>query len=140
MEPEREITDGVSDEELADLARLADGTLPPERRAQVEARVAASPELTQIAGRQAAALEALRGTANIGAPARLRGDIERRRDAHRAKRRRPFGVIGRAPVVAAAAVLLALALVLPAAFTGGAERGRPCPPPRARAAAGSPPR
>lgn len=119
MEPEREITDGVSDEELADLARLADGTLPPERRAQVEARVAASPELTQIAGRQAAALEALRGTANIGAPARLRGDIERRRDAHRAKRRRPFGVIGRAPVVAAAAVLLALALVLPAAFTGG---------------------
>src|SRR3954467_11222744 len=102
MEPEREITDGVSDEELADLARLADGTLPAERRAQVEARVAASPELTQIAGRQAAApgttqkagrqaaaLDALRGTDDIGAPARLRGDIERRRDAHRAKRRRP---------------------------------------------------
>src|SRR3954451_7641655 len=119
MEPDREITDGVSDDELADLARLADGTLPPERRAEVEARVAASPELTQILGRQAAALDALRGTAEVGAPARLRGDIERRRGTRRAARRRPFGVVGRGPLVAAAAVLLALALVLPAAFTGG---------------------
>ena len=34
----------VGERELADLAALADGTLPAGRRAAVEARVAASPE------------------------------------------------------------------------------------------------
>ena len=77
MEPER--TEGLSDDQLADLARLADGTLPAERRAEVEARVAASPQLSSIVERQGMALEALRGTTDIGAPARLRAQIERRR-------------------------------------------------------------
>ena len=71
MEPEREPTEGLSDEQLADLARLADGTLPADRRAEVEARVAASPQLASIVERQRAALEALHGTAETGAPARL---------------------------------------------------------------------
>jgi anti-sigma factor RsiW len=46
MEPEP--TNGLSDEQLADLARLVDGTLPADRRAEVEARVAASPQLARI--------------------------------------------------------------------------------------------
>ena len=51
MEPEP--THGLSDDELADLARLVDGTLPADRRAEVEARVAASPQLSSIVERQA---------------------------------------------------------------------------------------
>jgi anti-sigma factor RsiW len=117
MEPE--LTNGLSDEELADLARLADGTLPADRRAEVEARVAASPQLSSIVERQGIALEALRGTAEIGAPARLRAEIDRRRAGRRAVRggRRRI-VIGQS-IAAAAAVALALILVLPSGFSGG---------------------
>lgn len=109
MEPQP--TEGLSEEQLADLARLADGTLPAERRAEVEARVAASPQLTRILERQGVALEALRGTAEIGAPARLRAGVERRRRGHSAGDRRR-GIVFGAPVAAAAAVALALVLVL----------------------------
>jgi anti-sigma factor RsiW len=117
MEPD--ITNGLSDDELADLARLADGTLPAERRAEVEARVAASPQLSSIVERQGAALDALRGTAEIGASARLRAEVDRRRGAGRAAaggRRRV--VIGGA-IAAAAAVAVALVLALPGALSGG---------------------
>jgi hypothetical protein len=38
----------LSERELAEFAALADGTLPAERRAEVEARVAASPELQEL--------------------------------------------------------------------------------------------
>jgi anti-sigma factor RsiW len=109
MEPEP--TEGLSEEQLADLARLADGTLPAERRAEVEARVAASPQLASILERQSVALEALRGTAEIGAPARLRADVERGRGG-RADRGRRRGIVFGAPIAAAAAVALALVLVL----------------------------
>ena len=70
--------DDLTDDELADLARLADGTLPPERRAEVEARVAASPELTEMVAAQGVTLQALRATTDIGAPASLRARVERR--------------------------------------------------------------
>jgi anti-sigma factor RsiW len=120
MASEPELTAGLSDDELADLARLADGTLPAERRAEVEARVAASPRLARIVERQAVALTALRGTADTGAPARLRAEVERRRRGKarsaRARRRR-FDL--RVPLAAAAAAAIALALVLPGALTGG---------------------
>jgi anti-sigma factor RsiW len=116
MEPE--LTNGLSDDELADLARLADGTLPADRRAEVEARVAASPQLSSIVARQGIALEALRGTAEIGAPARLRAHVDRRRGTSRAGRgARRRVVIGRS-IAAAAAVGLALILVLPSGFSG----------------------
>jgi hypothetical protein len=109
---EAEPTHGLSDDELADLARLADGTLPADRRAEVEARVAASPQLSSIVERQRVALDALRGTAETGAPARLRAHVERRHDAGRAAR----GIGG---AIAAAAAVLALILVLPGALSGG---------------------
>ena len=83
MEPDP--TNGLSDDELADLARLADGTLPADRRAEVEARVAASPQLSSIVERQGVALDALRGTADTGAPARLRAKVDRRRGAGRTR-------------------------------------------------------
>jgi len=118
MTHEPELTDGLTDEELADLARLADGTLPAARRAEVEARVAASPQLSRIVERQGIALAAIHGTADTGAPARLRAQVDRRRGTRRApERRRRFDL--RVPIAAAAAAALALALVLPGALTGG---------------------
>jgi anti-sigma factor RsiW len=115
MEPEP--TNGLSDDQLADLARLADGTLPADRRAEVEARVAASPKLSSVVESQRAALDALRGTADTGAPARLRAKVDRQRGAGRRARgrRRRVG----SAIAVAAAVSLALILVLPGAFSGG---------------------
>jgi len=116
MEPEP--THGLNDDELADLARLADGTLPDERRAEVEARVAASPQLSSIFERQRIALDALGGTADTGAPARLRAHVDSRRGAARAAgdRRRRIALGG--AIAAAASVALVLILVLPGAFSG----------------------
>ena len=114
MEPEP--TDHLSDDQLGDLARLADGTLPADRRAEVEARVAASAELSSIVERQGVALAAVRATADTGAPARLRAQVERRRAGHAV--RAPRFALGGA-IAAAAAAALALALVLPGALSGG---------------------
>jgi anti-sigma factor RsiW len=100
------------------LARLADGTLPADRRADLEARVAASPQLASIVERQDAALSALRATADSGAPARLRAQVERRRDRSRAKAtRRPRIAIGGA-VAATAVVVIALVAIVPGAGSG----------------------
>src|SRR4051812_47453616 len=108
--------DNLSDEQLAELARLADGTLPADRRAEAEARVAASPQLRSALQRQAVALEALRGTTEIGAPGRLRADIERRK-ARRARRPAPVAYGRRALVAAGIAAVLAAVLVLPGALS-----------------------
>ncbi|HEX6712201.1 MAG TPA: hypothetical protein VF066_02410 [Thermoleophilaceae bacterium] len=113
----RRPNDDLSDEQLAELARLADGTLPVDRRAEVEARVAASPELASAFQRQAVAMEALRGTAQIGAPARLRADVERRR-AGTAHRRGWIAAPRAAFAATAAAAAIAAAFVLPA-LSGG---------------------
>ena len=113
MEPDP--INGLSDEQLADLARLADGSLPADRRAELEEQVAASPQLSTLVERQGIALDALRGTADTGAPARLRADVDRRRGPARAAgRRRPRVAIGGA-IAAAASVALALVLTLPGA-------------------------
>ena len=115
---ESEPANGLSDDQLADVARLADGTLPADRRAEVEARVAASPQLSSIVERQGLALDALRGTADTGAPARLRAQVDRRRGADRTARggRRRIALGG--AIAVAASVALALMLVLPGAFSG----------------------
>jgi anti-sigma factor RsiW len=116
----------LSDAQLADLAQLADGTLPTERRADVEAAVAASPELARALQGQALAMQALHATAEIGAPARLRADVERRREARggkvpsaRRETARRRGISPRALVVASAvAATLAVVLVLPGVLSG----------------------
>ena len=99
----------IDDRMLADLARLADGTLPPRRRAAVEALVADSPRLRELLDEQRRALTLVRGAAGT-APLGLRARLE---SAHRAAapraRRRRFALAG---VVAAAATATALALVL----------------------------
>src|SRR4051812_48799700 len=112
MEPDP--INGLSDDQLAELARLADGMLPADRRAELEEQVAASPRLSNIVERQSIALDALRGTADTGAPTRLRAHVHRRRGAGRAAGRgrgrgRRSVVIGGASAAAAA---VALALIL----------------------------
>jgi hypothetical protein len=102
----------LSEEQLADLARLADGTLPPERRAEVEARIAASPELARAFETQAVALDALQQVnRDTGAPARLRAQLERGQS--RRRRRSPSARSWRGIAAAGMAAVLALALVLP---------------------------
>jgi hypothetical protein len=108
----------IDDHLLTELSALADGTLSPERRAEVEQRVASSAELRDLYDRQLRALSAVRGVAGAErAPARLRARIEAERPAWRstARRRLVYGC-GVAGVVAA--VALALALVLPAGTPG----------------------
>lgn len=111
----------LTDTQLADLARLADGTLSAERRAEVEAAVAASPELARAFEAQARAMQALRATADVGAPARLRANVERLRTAGRTRRGASarWSPSPRALVITSAvAATLAVVLVLPGALSG----------------------
>jgi len=90
--------------ELAELAALADGTLPPERRAALEERVAASTELAeQLAEQERAVSYARSAAAEVEAPAALRARVEASRVA-----RRPW--LPRAVVLAGAAVAAVLAI------------------------------
>jgi hypothetical protein len=103
----------LSDHEMAELAALADGTLPAERRGPLEARVAASPELQELLDRQRQAVAATRAPASEPMPASLRTRVEGRMRDTGSVRRRPRLVPGLAlggAVAAAAAVILALVL------------------------------
>jgi hypothetical protein len=93
-----------SDGELAGLAALADGSLAPERRAALEARVAASPELADRLSEQQCAVALAQNALNgIEAPAALRARIEAQRRVRRERAPRRLVLIG-APVIAALAV------------------------------------
>jgi hypothetical protein len=116
MEPDPTI--GLSDDELADLARLADGTLPPDRRAEVEARVAASPQLSSIVKRQGVALDALHAAAGTVAPARLHARVHQRRGRGRVHERGARRTVIGGALAATVAVALAVILVLPGALSG----------------------
>jgi anti-sigma factor RsiW len=105
----------LSAQEMAELVALADGTLPAERRAPLEARIAASPELQELLDRQRKAVAATRAAANETVPASLQATVEDRVRSKEARRprRRPRLVPGLAlggAVAAAAAVVLALVL------------------------------
>jgi hypothetical protein len=105
--------------DLDDLAALADGSLPPERRAAVEARVAASPELQAELATQRRALEILIDVqAREGAPAALRARVnaERARRRPLVARRRGLAALGTAVAVAAA---LAAFFLIPNGVSGG---------------------
>jgi hypothetical protein len=116
---EAEPSDWLNEGELADLARLFDGTLPEDRRAEVAARVAASPQLASIIERQAMTVDTLRATAEIGAPARLRGQVDRRRHGDAATWSGHREIVFGCALAIAAAVALALVLILPGGASGG---------------------
>ena len=76
----------------ADLAALADGRLPADRRSTVEARLALDAELSEALDRQKSAVSVLAEAAgSVSAPARLRATVERM-EAERAAPRRRFRV------------------------------------------------
>ena len=99
----------------AELAALADGSLAPERRAALEARVEASPELAErLAEQRRAVALAQSAAAEVEAPAALRARIEAQRGARRAPARRRLVV-----AAAAGAATLAVALALTVFRTDG---------------------
>lgn len=113
--------DEAGTEEVAELAALADGSLAPERRAALEARVAASAELADRLAEQRRAVALAQTAANgVEAPAGLRARIEAQRHPRRA--RMPLRPV---LVAATAAAALAVAAGL-GVFTSGnsAERFR----------------
>ena len=108
----------LSGRELADLSALADGTIDPARRPEVEAHIAASPELSVLYERERRVVEMLHHAAVTDrAPASLRARIEVQRPKPVVQARRRFAY-GGALVGALAAVALGLALILPGGAPG----------------------
>ena len=98
MRRRREDENGA--QEVAELAALADGTLAPERRAALEARVAASSELTDRLAEQQRAVTLMRSAADeVEAPAALRARIEAQRRGWRRDRAGCRRAHGKIPVI-----------------------------------------
>jgi hypothetical protein len=104
--------------QLADLSALADGTLDPGRREQVQSWIAASPELTAIYERERSVVQALHAArAEDRAPAALRARIDAQRPSPKVRVRRRASY-GGALAAGLAAIALALALILPSGTPG----------------------
>jgi anti-sigma-K factor RskA len=101
----------LGDQETAELAALADGTLAADRRATLEARVAASPELAERLAEQERAVALMRNAVESSeAPAGLRARVEAQRRARPRWAPRRLVAIGvPAAGLATAAVVLAVA-------------------------------
>jgi anti-sigma-K factor RskA len=102
----------VRDPEPVELAALADGSLPPSRRARLEARVAASPGLgDRLAEQQRALARMHNAVAEVAAPPSLRARIETPGRTARARGRRGTVLAGAAATLVAASALAVALLV-----------------------------
>jgi len=109
--PVSDLAERLSPQEMADLSALADGTLAADRRAEVEARVAASPELQELLDRQRQAVLATRAISTEEVPASLRVAVEsRRRERGGPRWARPVPRLVVAGAAVAAAVIAAIVL------------------------------
>lgn len=110
-------SDDIDDQTLQDLVRLVDGTLPPERLAEVEERVSLDPRLQAIVEEQLKGRAFAQG-ADPEAPGRVHATI-----AARAKRStpRPTLALGIGSAAAVLAVLAAVFVVLVAPNTQFAD-------------------
>jgi Anti-sigma-K factor rskA, C-terminal len=98
-------------DEEAELAALADGSVAPERRAALEARVAASPALADRLAEQERAVTLVRGAADeVDAPAGLRARLEAQRTPRAVRVPRRLALAGVA-AAAVAAVAIGVAVV-----------------------------
>jgi len=96
---------------MADLSALADGTLPAERRAEVEARIAASPELQELLERQRKAVLAAETIAAEEVPQSLQVAVENLRPRRNLREwGRPVPRLALAGAAVAAAVVAAVVL------------------------------
>lgn len=108
-----DMTSNLTAQEMAELAALADGTLPADQRGPLEARIAASPELQALLDRQRRAVAATREAASEPVPATLESAVRDRVRGTGRTRRGPRLVPGLAlggTLAAATAVVLALVL------------------------------
>ena len=109
-----EVPPGLSERELGELARLAEGTLPAARRAALEDRIAASPELQELVARQQRSLKATGRLAAEALPASLRSSVEASRAAQGERRvrvrRRSFQLGAVGALIVAAAIVIVLTL------------------------------
>ena len=101
--------DEADGNEIAELAALADGSLPADRRGELEERVAASEELGgRLAEQQRAVALSQSAAAEVKAPAALRARIEAQRQARTTRRPRRVLVAGLAAAAVAGAVAIGL--------------------------------
>jgi anti-sigma-K factor RskA len=111
MSMRRRREDEGGGQEIAELAALADGSLAPERRAALEARVAASSELADRLAEQQRAVALVRSAAaEVEAPTALRARIDMRQRTQRAPMQRRLVLIG-AAAAAVSAVAISLAVL-----------------------------
>jgi len=98
---------------VAELATLADGSIAPDRRAALEAQVAASPALADQLAEQERAVALLRGAGEaVDAPAGLKARVEAQRSGGSIRKPHRVALAGvAAAVVAAAAVAIAVVAV-----------------------------
>jgi hypothetical protein len=95
-----------------ELAALADGSLPPERQAELGARIEASPVLAERLSEQERAVALLRGAGEeVEAPSGLRARVEAQRSARNVRRPRRLAVGGLAAAAAAVALVAAVVIV-----------------------------
>jgi anti-sigma factor RsiW len=99
-----------STEELAELSALADGTLPVEKRSEVEARIAASPELQELVERQRRSLLAMQALAAEDVPVSLQAAVEAQHPSERRRRRLLTSRLVLACAAVAAAIVSAVLL------------------------------
>jgi hypothetical protein len=103
----------LSERDVSELCALADGTLPAERRAEVEARIAASPELSELLERQRRALSATEALSGEAPPPSLVDSVE----ALRSRQSRPPRLVPR--LALAGALAAAVAVVAAIVLSGG---------------------
>src|SRR6476619_813367 len=97
----------LSEREIAELCAFADGSLPPERRAELEARIIADPDLLDVVGRQRRALAATAGLADDQPSAALVASVAGSRAAGARRRRGPrLALAGGLAAVAAIVVAI----------------------------------
>jgi anti-sigma-K factor RskA len=107
----RRRSDNEHADETFELAALADGSLAHDRRAQLEASVAESPELSKRLAEQQQALALTRSAvAEVQTPEALRRRIEAQRRPQATRTPRRIAIAGIAAALAAAAVIGAVAL------------------------------
>ena len=105
----RRARDDAGSRELPELAALADGSLPADRRRALEEQVAASPELAdRLAEQQRAVALAQSAAADVTAPDDLRARIVARRNVRPAQRPKRAVLAGAAAAAAVAAVAIGL--------------------------------
>ena len=105
MPVRRRRDDEAGGQETAELAALADGSLAPERRAALEAQVAASGELADRLAEQERAVSLMRSVAaQVEAPEALRARIDAQRRPRRVPAPRRLAVVGAVAAAAVAAI------------------------------------